>query len=62
MSIKIDSVVHPSEAFMSHAGLFLISEVARISGLDIVCLGIAGITPNSRSGYPSKPLRLGCPG
>jgi len=33
MSMKIDSVAHASEASRGHAGLSLIDEMARISGL-----------------------------
>jgi len=43
MSMKIDSVAHASEASIGHAGLSLIGEMARISGLDNACLGITGM-------------------
>lgn len=41
--MKIDSVAHSNDASIGHAGLSLIGEMARISGLDHVCLGITGM-------------------
>lgn len=38
--MKINSVTHSTEASIGHAGLSLIGEMARISGLDHACLGI----------------------
>ena len=38
--MKIDSVAHSEKATVGHAGLSLIGEMARISGLDEACLGI----------------------
>jgi len=43
MSIKIDSVAHTNEASIGHAGLSLIGEMARISGLDNTCVGVTGM-------------------
>jgi hypothetical protein len=41
--MKIDSVAHSNKASIGHAGLSLIGEMARISGLDHACVGITGM-------------------
>jgi len=41
--MKIDSVAHTNEASIGHAGLSLIGEMARISGLDHACVGVTGM-------------------
>lgn len=38
--MKIDMAAHSEKATVGHAGLSLIEEMARISGLDEACLGI----------------------